>query len=383
MTASSSISNWRGRLHALSHRDLPDPLQRRLYPLLFYTLLALGIIDFIGLVVSFLTQVDSGWTVSQTLYVCIIAVSIIGLWLAHRGAFQAAAILITVGLLTIQILGLASIGLIGGAILLPAMMTALVLAGLMLHWRSATVISLIACALVGVIASNQIGSTTPIVSPGADLSGLVFSNAFVFACLVAFVLVIVCVFRRALQLELQESLAREADVRKVRDMLQTQVAEQTSELQNALNEQTAQSNQLAETLAALKQSEATVQQLHAPIIPVIAGVLLVPLVGALGRDRTESLASRVLGAIEQNTCRTLVFDLTSVAVMDEQDVAALLRIARAAQLMGVRIVIVGIGPEVVQHIVALELPIHLTTYATLEQAIAEILRRSVTLAVKQ
>ncbi len=372
MIGVSSPPAWRTRFHAWSHNDLSDPLERRLYPLLFYTAVALGAIDLLGLVVSLFLQMGGiGWGITQTLYSGLITVSVAALWLARRGAFRAAVILIVLGLLTIQALGLASLGLVFGSIMLPAMMTAVVFAGLMLTWRTATAISIVDCAIVAMIAAWQI--TTGQVT--GEMRATTISNAFVFTCLIAFVLVIVVSFRRALEMELRETLAREHDVRMARDLLQTQVEARTADLQIALAESNTRADQLSNMVEALERSEAAVQLLSTPIIPVMTGVLLVPLAGSLGKIQAEQTANRILQSVSAKRTRTLIIDLTGVAVLDTDHIASLMRVARAARMMGVMVVLVGIGPEIVQHIVALQMHLDVATFATLEQAITAIQRR--------
>lgn len=366
---------WRSRWNALAYRPMPDRLQNRLYPLLFYTLVALAGIDLLGLIVTFALHPSAGWTTTQTLYAMIVTLSAAAWFLAIRGMFRAAVILTAVGLLAIQAFGLFAVGLVAGAILLPSMMTAIVFAGLMLSWRPAVVVSVGAVTVVGLIAA--FGNRAIPAAILANTDAATESNAFVFGCLVAFVMIIVMVFRRALEKELRETVARETEVRAARDSLQHEVEARTADLSTALAESTSRAEQLAQTLAALERSEALVQQMNIPLIPVSAGVLLAPMIGALGRERMETASVRILETLNATRNRTLILDLTSVSVLDGDDTQAIMRIARSAQLMGVEVVLVGIGPEVAQHIVALQLPLELATYATLEQAIVRIMERRV------
>lgn len=372
MTASAQPLTFRSRWQALAKRPLRDPMQRRLYPLLFYTLLALAGIDLLGLLVTLLLP-PHRWSDTATLYCLIIGLALAGIALAVNDRFQVAVALTAIGLLVIQTLGLAQVGMVGGATLLASMLTSVVLAGLMLHWRMTIAILLgnfAAVGLIAVLADTHTGLTFS----AATLRLAVTFNAFVYICLAVFIAIIVCVFRLALEKELGVTLAREAEITIARDSLQSQVEAQTAELRAALAERTTRTEQLTQTLDALERSQATVQQLNMPLIPVAVGVMLVPLVGAINAEYSHAATDRILTAVERNRVRTLILDLSSLITLDEHDVEALLQVAHASRLMGAEVVLVGIGPEVAQHMVTLR-SVEMTTYASLEQAIARILAR--------
>ncbi|MBC8160732.1 MAG: STAS domain-containing protein [Roseiflexaceae bacterium] len=371
MASQSLTPGWRSRWYNLTHRPIADRLEQRLYPLLFYTAVALGVIDLIGLVGTLLLQALV-WGIGQTLFSMIIALSLVALVLAHNGRFRAAAVTIVLGLLSIQMLGLLSGGLTQSSIMLPAMMTSFVFAGLMLRWRLATLISISAIVTVVVIALFVPPLLVPVAVGVTRMAEI--GNAFVFACVSAFVLTIVVAFRRALEGELNETLAREHDVRDARDTLQQQVEARTSELRAALAESTDRATQITATLAALEQSEATVQLLHVPLIPVMDGVLLAPLIGVIGQKRAAATAHRILDTLSATHSHTLILDLTSVTVLGVDETDTIMHVASAARLMGSRVVLVGVGPEVAQHMASVDLRLGLSTYATLAQATKRILQ---------
>ncbi len=90
-----------------------------------------------------------------------------------------------------------------------------------------------------------------------------------------------------------------------------------------------------------------------PVIPISDRVLVAPIVGNLDTERTQLLLTTVLNEVEAVRARTVVLDITGVAVVDTQVAAALLRVANAVRLMGAKTLLVGIRPEVAQTLVSL------------------------------
>ncbi len=120
----------------------------------------------------------------------------------------------------------------------------------------------------------------------------------------------------------------------------------------------------------------TVRQLGCPIIPILRGVLLVPLVGVLDEQRAQQIIEQVLERVGQEQARHVLIDITGVPVVDTQVAAALIRTAQAVGLLGAQVSLVGVRPEIAQSIVGLGIDLdRLSTRPTLEVALAELLRR--------
>jgi DNA-binding LacI/PurR family transcriptional regulator/anti-anti-sigma regulatory factor len=115
----------------------------------------------------------------------------------------------------------------------------------------------------------------------------------------------------------------------------------------------------------------TIRELGCPIIPLLRGVLLVPLIGAIDSQRAQQIISGVLEAIGEQHAQTVFLDVTGVPVVDTQVASSLIQTAQAAMLLGARVVMVGIRPEIAQSIVGLGIDLrHLTMYSTLASAIS-------------
>jgi rsbT co-antagonist protein RsbR len=149
-----------------------------------------------------------------------------------------------------------------------------------------------------------------------------------------------------------------------------EAAQQTAALSEALATVAEREAALAATLAELRDSEAAVQELSAPILPILPGVLVAPLIGAMDSDRAALFAHNLLGAIERQGARRVIFDITGVPVVDTQVARTLLQAATAARLLGASVALVGIRPEVAQTLVALGVGLEaMTPYADLQEAV--------------
>jgi DNA-binding LacI/PurR family transcriptional regulator/anti-anti-sigma regulatory factor len=121
----------------------------------------------------------------------------------------------------------------------------------------------------------------------------------------------------------------------------------------------------------------TVRELGSPVVPVLPGVLLVPLVGMIDAERAFHLIEAVLSAVSQQHAAVVVLDMTSVPVVDTVVADALMKMERATTLLGTRVILVGIRPEIAQSIANLGIDLrHLSTYASLASALAVLSRHS-------
>jgi len=140
---------------------------------------------------------------------------------------------------------------------------------------------------------------------------------------------------------------------------------------------TAQQTMLEEAYNRERLSSQTIRALGCPIIPLRRGVLLVPLIGAIDSLRAQQIMGAVLEAIAVQQAHTLVLDITGVPVVDTQVARSLLQTAQAAVLLGARLIMVGIRPEIAQSIVSLGSDFqHLTMYATLASALYALQRQA-------
>ncbi len=117
----------------------------------------------------------------------------------------------------------------------------------------------------------------------------------------------------------------------------------------------------------------TVRALGAPLIPLLPGVLLIPLIGAIDTGRARQIMETVLAGISHHRATTVLLDVTGVPVVDAPVANALIQLAQAAALLGASVTLVGVRPEIAQSIVGLGVSLaHLTTQASLAAAMLRL-----------
>ncbi len=95
------------------------------------------------------------------------------------------------------------------------------------------------------------------------------------------------------------------------------------------------------------------REVSTPLIPLADDVVVMPLVGAIDSARAQQIMEVLLEGIAQYQAETVLVDISGVRVVDTQVADALLRAARAVQLLGAQIILTGISAEVAQTIVHL------------------------------
>jgi anti-anti-sigma factor len=123
------------------------------------------------------------------------------------------------------------------------------------------------------------------------------------------------------------------------------------------------------------QLAATVRAMSMPVIPVLDGVLVLPLIGEFDADRIGTFSTVLLDSIERERARIVLIDITGLPLLDHAGAAGLLHGVQAARLLGARCVLVGVRPDIAQTLISLGISLKdLTTAATLQQALQPIVR---------
>jgi anti-anti-sigma factor len=123
-----------------------------------------------------------------------------------------------------------------------------------------------------------------------------------------------------------------------------------------------------------QQLRSTIAELSAPLLPVSEGVLVLPLVGRIDAERAERVLEQVLDAVIARQADQLVIDVTGLAAVDARGITYLLKIVRAAALLGARTSIVGVSSTLAHTAAEFDLGMHeITTYRDLRSALADIL----------
>jgi anti-anti-sigma regulatory factor/HAMP domain-containing protein len=160
-----------------------------------------------------------------------------------------------------------------------------------------------------------------------------------------------------------------ATLSEANQQLERKVVARTADLHMAVSK-------LEETTAAQEELLRALREVSTPVIPVIDGVLAMPLIGQIDAERAQNMISALLCRIERDRARTVLLDITGVPMIDTQVAQSLLQTVAACRLLGAGVVLVGVGPEVAQTIVALGIDLRgLRTAADLRSAVEDLLAR--------
>jgi CHASE3 domain sensor protein/anti-anti-sigma regulatory factor len=132
--------------------------------------------------------------------------------------------------------------------------------------------------------------------------------------------------------------------------------------------------QIAQQLDVIDQQQALIRDISVPVLPLLESTLVMPLVGALDSQRLGLMQEQALRALERSSARQLILDITGVPIVDTQVALGLTQLVQAAQLLGTRVSIVGIRPEVAQALVGLGISLpNIKTFSTLQLGVAQAL----------
>jgi rsbT co-antagonist protein RsbR len=121
---------------------------------------------------------------------------------------------------------------------------------------------------------------------------------------------------------------------------------------------------------------AALHELSTPLVPIAEGVIAMPLVGMIDGARGRQILESLLEGIGRLRAHTAILDITGVRVIDTHVANGLMGAARAARLLGARVVLTGISPNVAQTLVQLDVDLAgITTLSTLQSGIAYALGR--------
>ncbi|NJP07464.1 MAG: PAS domain S-box protein [Chloroflexaceae bacterium] len=120
--------------------------------------------------------------------------------------------------------------------------------------------------------------------------------------------------------------------------------------------------------------KAVLSELSSPLIPISDHVVIMPLIGSIDSHRAQQVMEVLLEGIARYQADTAILDITGVRVVDTQVADALIRAARAVQLLGARVLLTGIQPQIAQTLVHLGVDLReIDTRGTLQAGIAAVL----------
>jgi rsbT co-antagonist protein RsbR len=143
------------------------------------------------------------------------------------------------------------------------------------------------------------------------------------------------------------------------------------------SEQLAEQERITLQDQVIAAQQAALRELSTPLIPLADHVVAMPLIGSIDTQRAQQIIEELLAGVAANRATTAIIDITGVPIVDTQVAGALLRAAQAVELLGSRVVLTGIRPEVAQTLVGIGVNLgSIVTRATLQDGIGYALRKN-------
>jgi rsbT co-antagonist protein RsbR len=346
-----------------------DPIERQQAPALQTILIAISVAALVALIV-FLAVLGVNPTsgVPAGGAVLVMLTSLAGVAALRRGYFRLAVLVPSAGLIMAVFFVTVIYGYPAATPFFLVTFIPVILTGLLIETRPLLLIAAASALITAVIflVNPVIAPFTTVVRPPGDLTIVAVA---LFLLVLFVVTTIIAVFGPVLRQSLTAALARERELEQLRHSLEATVNERTAGLQEALRTVEQREAQLQQALADLQASQATIRELSAPVLPVLPGVLIAPLVGAIDESRATVFVANVLRAVERERAQQVIFDVTGVPLIDTQVARMILQAADAVRLLGAQVILVGIRPEVAQTVVGLGVALDMKTYADLQLAI--------------
>lgn len=122
------------------------------------------------------------------------------------------------------------------------------------------------------------------------------------------------------------------------------------------------------------ERERMLEEVSTPVVPVLPGVLVLPLIGSLDTLRMERATTAALGEVTRTGARVCIIDITGARIIDSHAVANLGNLVSALRLVGAEAIVTGIGAHAAQSLVGLGLDLQgMRTHRTLAQALAALI----------
>ncbi|WP_142828521.1 PAS domain S-box protein [Planococcus soli] len=137
----------------------------------------------------------------------------------------------------------------------------------------------------------------------------------------------------------------------------------TTAIQSIVRDMTAQ-KKIARELLQLKKEVST------PIVPIIDGLAVMPLVGSVDGDRSNRLLDIIPQKVQGENLSCLIVDVSGIYNIDHVVATFLYKIDQIMRLLGIKLIFTGIRPELALKAVEARVDFsQLTTLGTVKQAL--------------
>jgi rsbT co-antagonist protein RsbR len=130
--------------------------------------------------------------------------------------------------------------------------------------------------------------------------------------------------------------------------------------------------ELQEQLTTIARQQLAIHELSTPTVEVWEDILLLPVIGTLDAQRAQEMTEKLLDRVKQSRSRCIIIDITGVELVDTTTANSVLKMTRAARLLGAMCVLTGIRPEIARTMIQLGVDLEgLRTLRTLKDGLRE------------
>jgi rsbT co-antagonist protein RsbR len=101
----------------------------------------------------------------------------------------------------------------------------------------------------------------------------------------------------------------------------------------------------------IREQQEAIRELSTPVLQVRERLLILPIIGLIDPLRARQLTEQLLRGIRANRAKVVVIDITGVAAMDASVANHLVLTVESARLLGARVIVTGLSPEIAQTLV--------------------------------
>jgi rsbT co-antagonist protein RsbR len=152
------------------------------------------------------------------------------------------------------------------------------------------------------------------------------------------------------------------------------VIRDVTERKKAATEQVALQQQI------INAQQDALREISTPLIPISDEIVIMPLVGTIDSLRAQQIMETLLEGIAHYQSELAILDITGVSMVDTQVAQALVRAAQAVKLLGARVILTGIKPQIAQTLIHLGVDLQdIVTYGSFQSGVAAALAQRETL----
>lgn len=103
----------------------------------------------------------------------------------------------------------------------------------------------------------------------------------------------------------------------------------------------------------IDEQQAALNELSTPVLQMREGILLLPVIGMVDSYRASQLTEQLLRSIRTTRSKVVVIDITGVPYVDSRVASHFVQTVEATRLMGAKVIISGVSPEIALMMVTL------------------------------